>query len=182
MPKDKPEVFVEEQPIQDMATRLDSRPLRVRVVYMGAKRNMSVCLKGSILTENYEQADGPMEYRDRDSGTMRRGIQLRKVVEGGMTSYDFSTHDLKGNLIRDRMIPNDHPQEDCRNKRFEWVEHPGHVAQFHLGPKDHDRKRQKGEFKVLAAPADQAFIQQIVERVRRRENRRAVELEEVLKG
>ena len=182
MPKDKPEVFIEEQPIQDLSTRLEARPLRVRVVYMGAKRNMSVCLKGSILTENYEDPTGPMEYKNRDSGQMTRGIQLRKVVEGGMTSYDFSTHDLKGNLIRERMIPSDHPQEDCRGKRFEWVEHPRHIAQFHLGPKDHDRKRQKGDFKVLAPAADQALIQQLVAQVRRREGRREAQLEEVLRG
>ena len=181
MPKLDTEEFLE-QPIQDISTRLEAHPLRVRVVYMGAKRNMSVCLKGSILTEHFEDPKGPIEYRDRESGKMRRGVQLRKVVEGGMTSYDFSTHDLKGTLIRDRMIPDTHPQEDCRNKRFEWVEHPAHIAQFHLGPKDREKKRQKGEFKVLAAPGDQPLIQQLVDRVRRRENRRAAEMEEVMRG
>ena len=47
MPKKDAEEFLE-QPIPEQSTRIEAHPLRVRVVYLGAKRNESVCLPGSV--------------------------------------------------------------------------------------------------------------------------------------
>lgn len=193
MPKPQVEEFVE-QPVQEVSTKVEARPLRVRVVYVGSARNKSVCLKGSILTEHFEDPQGPIKRRvmkdekadpkDPDNWEERNFIQQRKVVDGGLTSYDFSTHDAKGHLIREpeRVVPAKAPfSERLWGKRFEWVEHPTHIAEFHLGVKGHDRKRQPSEFEVLAGPADLPLIQEVIRRVRRRESRKAAEMDEILK-
>ena len=190
MPTKQAEEFVE-QPVQEVSTKVDVRPLRVRVVYLGSARNRSVCLKGSILTEHFEDKAGTVMRRvlrgaqadpkDPDNWEERPFIQIRKVVDGGLTSYDFSTHDAKGVLIKDdnRVIPSKAPfAERLWGKRAEWVEHPRHIAEFHLGVKDHDRKRRPGDFEVLAGAADMPLIQEVIRRVKRKEGRRAADLAE----
>ena len=180
MPKREAEEFLE-QPIPEQSTRVEARPIRVRVVYVGAKRNESVCLPGSVSVQHFPDKEGPVEYRDRETGKMRKGVQLRTPVEGGMSSYDFSTHNLKGQPIVERFVPSTDPfPERLRGKRFEWVEHPGHVAEFHLGPKDRDGNRRKGEFEVLAKPQDMEYVMTLVRMAQRRERRVATELKEVL--
>ena len=180
MPKKDAEEFLE-QPIPEQSTRIEAHPLRVRVVYLGAKRNESVCLPGSVAVEHFPDANGPVEYKERESGKLRKGVQIRTPVEGGMSSYDFSTHDLRGQPITERFVPSADPfPERLRGKRFEWVEHPSHVAEFHLGPKDRDGKRRKGEFEVLAKPQDMDYVQRLILIAQRRERRVAADLKEVL--
>ena len=181
MPKKDAEEFLE-QPIPEQSTRIEAHPLRVRVVYLGAKRNESVCLPGSVAVEHFPDANGPVEYKERESGKLRKGVQIRTPVEGGMSSYDFSTHDARQQpLAGDRVVPAE-PRfgRHLWGKRCEWVEHPGHVAEFHLGPKDRDGKRRKGEFEVLAKPQDMDYVQRLILIAQRRERRVAADLKEVL--
>ena len=197
MPTKQAEEFIE-QSVQEVSTKVDARPLRVRVIYLGAARNKSVCLKGSILTEHFEDKTGTVlrrvlkdekaDPRIPENWEERPFVQIRKVVDGGLSSYDFSTHDAKGLLIKDapdapvegrRTVPARAPfAERFWGKRCEWVEHPTHIAEFHLGIKDHARKRQPGEFEVVANPADMPLIQEVIRRVRRKEGRRAADLAE----
>ena len=180
MPKKEVEEFVE-QAIPEQSTRQPMRNLRVRVVYLGSKRNESVALGGSIEVQHFEDPAGEVVRKDRESGEERRYVQQRRAVDGGIQSYDFATHDIKGNLIRERLMPSDERvPERLRGKRFEWVEHPGHIAEFHLGPKDRDGKRRKGDFEVLAKPEDMVYIQNVIALVQKRERRQAADLKEVL--
>lgn len=179
MPKREPEELIE-QPVAERSVRAEPRLIRARVVYLGAARNKSVAIPGSIFVEHFEDKDGPVTRKDRESGEERNYIQLRKVVPSGITSYDFSTHDLKGNLIKERLMDNTAP-ERLRGKPYCWVEHPGHLADFYLGPRDRDGKRQR-EFEVLAKPEDHETIQLIVRQATRNERRQLSDVEEVLKG
>jgi hypothetical protein len=180
MPVKQAEEFVE-QAVRERPVERDVRPIRVRVFYLGAMRNKSVALKGSLLTEHFEDPAGTIERPDRETKKMRKYIQKRKVVEGGITSYDFSTHDAKGDLIRTRIGGEDVP-EQLRGKRFEWVEHPAHIAEFHLGPKGQGqgRKRVRGEFEVRASAQDMPLVERFIAMARRREGKKEADLKEVL--
>ena len=180
MPVKQTEEFVE-QAVRERAVERDVRPIRVRVFYLGALRNKSVALKGSLLTEHFEDPAGEIERPDRETKELRKYRQIRKVVEGGITSYDFSTHDAKGDLIRTRIGGADVP-EPLRGKRFEWVEHPAHIAEFHLGPRGHDRKRVRGEFEVRASAQDMPLVERFIALARRREGRKEADLKDILAG
>lgn len=179
MPKREPEELAE-QPVAEQSVRAEMPLIRARVVYLGAARNKSVAIPGSIMIEHFEDAAGLIERKDRETGEMRKYVQTRKVVDGGITSYDFSSHDIRGNLVRERLMPDTAP-ERLRGKVYCWVEHPLHIAEFYLGAKDRDGERQR-EFEVLARPEDQDVVKEYVRRLKRREQRQQADVEEVLRG
>ena len=178
MPKKEAEELIE-QIVAEQSIRAGMPVIRARVIYLGAMRNKSVAMPGSILIENYDDENGPVERTDRD-GKTRKYVQLRKVVDGGITSYDFASHDVKGNLVRSRLMPDSAP-ERLRGKVFCFVEHPLHLAEFYLGPKDRDGKRLK-EFEVMAKAEDVPAVQEYVKRLVRGQRQELAQLEEVVKG
>lgn len=190
MPKKEIEELLE-QPVPEQTLRTDPPIIRARVVYLGAKRNESVALPGSVMVEHFEEANGPVTRRvlktpnadpkEADNWEERKFVQTRKAVTGGISSYDFSTHDVRGGLIKERLMPDTAP-ERLRGKCFNWVEHPGHLVEFHMGPKDREGVRRKGEFEVLARPEDIPTIQEYVRRAQRGERRQLADLEEVVRG
>ena len=165
-----------EQPLNVPSARAEIPHLRCRVVYRGAKANMSVAMPGSILISRFEDPAGTVEVADR-AGTVRKYREIRKAVAGGMTSYDFSTHDLRGDLIRERLMPMT-AREDLRGKPFCYVEHAGHLAEFYLGPKDRNGDRQQ-EFEVMVKPEHREVLSELVRVTQRRENRQRADLAEV---
>lgn len=178
MPEKQPrEASLEvEQPLSVPAARAEIPFMRCRVVYRGAKTNMSVAMPGSILISRFEDPAGAVEVPDRD-GTVRKYREIRRAVSGGMTSYDFSTHDLKGDLIRERLMPQT-AREDLRGKPFSWVEHAGHLVEFYLGVKDRNGVRQQ-EFEVMVKPEHQEVLKELVRATQRRESQRRADLAEV---
>lgn len=179
MPEKQPrEVPLEvEQPLNVPSARAEIPFMRCRVVYRGARANMSVAMPGSILISRFEDPGGTVEVTDKE-GTVRKYREIRKAVSGGMSSYDFSTHDLKGDLIRERLMPQT-AREDLRGKPFSWVEHAGHLVEFYLGPKNRDGVRQP-EFEVMVKPEHRTVLEELVRMVQRREGRRRAELAEVV--
>ena len=166
-----------EQPLNVPSARAEIPFMRCRVVYRGAKANMSVAMSGSILITQFEDPSGSVEKTDKD-GNVRKYKEIRKAVSGGMSSYDFSTHDLKGDLIRERLMPAT-VREDLRGKPYSWVEHAGHLVDFYLGPRNRDGVRQQ-EFEVMVKPEHRSVLEELVRMTQRRENRRRAELAEVV--
>lgn len=166
-----------EQPLNVPSARASIPFLRCRVVYRGAKANMSVAMPGSIMISRFEDPAGTVEVTDKE-GIPRKYREIRKAVSGGMSSYDFSTHDIKGDLIRERLMPQT-AREDLRGKPYSWVEHAGHLVDFYLGPKNRDGVRQQ-EFEVMVKPEHQEVLKDLVRIAQRRESRHRADLAEVV--
>ena len=179
MPEKEPrEALIEvEQPLSVHSARADIPQMRCRVVYRGAKRNMSVAMPGSIMITRFEDPAGTVTVTDKDGNT-RLYREIRKAVAGGMSSYDFTTHDLKGDLIQERLMPQT-AREDLRGKPFSWVEHAGHLVEFYLGPKNRDGERQ-AEFEVLVRPEHREALSELVRITQRRERRTRADLAEIV--
>jgi hypothetical protein len=136
--------------------------LRCRVVYLGAMRNKSVALPGQIYVEYVEDPDGPVERRDPETGEPRRYAELKDAVDTGISTYDFSSHDQRGRLIRVRQAP-DHLPSEVRGKPYVWCEHIGHLRYFHLarGPGG------EREFHVMLTPEQLPILQDYIRRTAR---------------
>ena len=179
MPEKEPREMPQEveQPLRVASARSEIPFMRCRVVYRGAKPNMSVAMPGSIMISRFEDPAGTVEVTDKE-GTTRKYKEIRKSVSGGMSSYAFATHDLKGDLIRENLMPQT-AREDLRGKPFSWVEHAGHIVEFYLGPKNRNGERQ-AEFEVMAKPEHREVLEELVRMARRRESRHRSELAEVV--
>ena len=111
-----------------------------RVVYIGAKRNMSLPMKGRLLDEPvYSETDIEMTT-DQDGNDVpvldengkEKPLQidtLKTAITEGFQSYDFATHDSKGRPIKQHRLPMDAPAE-IAGRRYSIVEHPDHLMTF----------------------------------------------------
>lgn len=136
--------------------------IRARVVYLGAMRNKSVCLPGQIMVTYIEAPDGAKVRKDRETGKEGRYDEIKEAVDTGLTSYDFSTHDARGRIIRERMMDKRAP-ERMQGKPFNWVEHVDHLRHFFMA-RGADGER---EFEVLVKPEQQAGLQDHIRRTMR---------------
>lgn len=97
------------------------------VIYLGTRRNMSVALRGNLSVMKAEEYDAQTDKV--------REIVLKEIPEDGgdgITSYDFTTHDIVGRLIRERLVPRDHPTLGMyAGKAVQRVEHPDHLFHFY---------------------------------------------------
>ena len=117
------------KPVQLSAARREAPVFaKTVVIYLGTEHNHSVSLRGQLAIETVQEFDP----------TAPDGIRVveRRSVpdEGGegCTCYDFSTHDLVGRLIRQRIVPMGHATlGQFAGKPVAFVEHPDHLFHFH---------------------------------------------------
>ena len=107
------------------------------VVYLGPSRRKSIPIRGRIAVERWESAPGVAE------------INKTCIEEDFITSYDFTTHDSRGRLILERLVPADAAPR-LRGKPWQLVEHAEHLRVF-LRLRDRNQDR---EFEVLVPPPD----------------------------
>ena len=107
------------------------------VVYLGPSRRKSIPIRGRIAVEKWESSPGVPE------------IVKTCVEEDFITSYDFSTHDSRGRLILERLVPAEAAPR-LRGKPWQLVEHAEHIRVF-LRMRDRNKDR---EFEVLVPPPD----------------------------
>lgn len=124
-----------------------------RIVYLGANRKKSVCYPGRVAVERFEQ---PGEARET----------IKTPITDGMTSYDFSSHDSRGRLIKVRMMPETTASE-VRGRPFQSCEHPEHLRLFFRAKNGAGDR----EFKVLVPPEHNAALQDYIRRVESRLHR-----------
>lgn len=172
-----------------------------RVVYLGGNPKKSVPLPGQVSVELVESENGtavrdtghrlarqlfekeyqdltPDERKQVDAQKVaRRYKEVKEAIRAGMTSYDFSTHDAAGTLIRERLMPGSAP-EHLRGRPWQRVEHGLHAAQFFLmrGPAN------EKEFEVRVPPDQMAAFSEYVRSVRRGESAEKAGLKEVMTG
>mgnify|MGYP001586675192 CR=1 FL=1 len=123
--------------------------VRCRVVYMGNNRGRSVALPGQVHVERIQTG-----FDEKEQPTYEEN---RRAVADGIQSYDFSSHDVLGRLIAERIMA---PDTEHAGKPFAWCEHIDHIRWFHLQRTEDGAK----EFRVLANRADQPIIQDHVRR------------------
>lgn len=178
---------VTEVPLPEEATRLDVPLVRCRVIYLGAARNKSVAMTGTVSEEFFEEEGGP-DVRDfvtvKDGERVIRpgvhGRLFKEAVDSGITSYDFSTHDARGQVIRSRLMPDTAPAH-LRGKPFLWVEHLGHVRQFKMGPKDPGTGKRVKEYELLVPPETRDVVARFIMRATDRD-REQEELQAAVRG
>lgn len=165
MPREMDEQeLLQEMPLPKTAESQGRKPaVKARVVYLGAMRNKSVSLSGRVLVTKYEVEPGQKS-------------EVREISEGGMSCYDFSTHDTIGNVIESRLLPREYPVERLRGKPVVPVEHIDHLRYFYLerGPGG------EPEYEVLANQTDHAMLLRHVERLTAAEKSKAELLEKIL--
>ena len=135
----------------DNTLRPETPMVRCRIVYMGNNRGRSVALSGQVHVERIQTG-----FDDQDKPTYE---ETRRAVADGIQSYDFSSHDVLGRLIADRIMAQESGQEYA-GKPFAWCEHIDHIRWFHLQRTEDGAK----EFRVLASRQDQPIIQDHVRR------------------
>jgi hypothetical protein len=111
--------------------------VNAKVVYLGSRRNRQLPLKGQIGQEKFDD-----------------GAVTEHIKDVGFTSYDWSTHDLRGRLMTHKMMPATHPEQHVRNKPFCIVKHPSHLWELH-------RMRDaegNPEFSVIASGRDAILL------------------------
>lgn len=174
-PAEEQEVTITEVPIPPEATRLDVPLVRCRVIYTGPARNKSVALSGQVVDEFVEEDGGP-DIRDfvtvvdgeRKIRKKVAGRLYKQAVPSGTASYDFSTHDQHGRLIRSRLMP-DTVSANLRGKAWTWVEHLGHVREFELGLVDKVTGKRVKEFEVLIPPDKVDIVMRFIGRANARD-------------
>lgn len=138
-------VVVAERPIADEALPI----VPCRVIYLGTKRNKSVSRPGRILVEDVEEG-----LDDKGKPVV---VPRYEATREGNSHYEFSTHDSKGRLIREKMLPKGVPPSLAHlvGRPFDTVMHPDHLFFFHeqLGPDG------SPEFRILAKPEQHAVLQ-----------------------
>ena len=153
------------QTVGDRVLKAEVPVIKCMVAYLGAARNKSISIPGRILVEEFKNPDGTSYVR-------------KEAVEVGITCYDFSSHDAKGDPITSRLLSYTHPREDLRGKPCVSVEHVEHLRYFYQQRTD-DGVR---EFEVLARPADMADVQAYIRRSVRARRQMEALYEEVTQG
>lgn len=116
--------------------------VKARVTYLGPGDTHAVTMKGQIAQQYIEDPDGTVQlpYRERDEKTREWVVDqdrmvnytvLKEAVDEGLTQYDFTYRDNRGQLIRDKMTPETMPTF-ARNRPFIWCEHIDHLRQFEM--------------------------------------------------
>lgn len=199
-PAEKEERF-DEVSLPEETLRRTIPVLRARVVYLGADRRKSVTMPGQVSLELVEDEAGtaardngyrlarqmfekeyqdlaPDEKAEVDAKKVtKRYREMKDAIDAGMTSYDFARFDAKGDLIRERLVP-DTAAPHLRGRPFQWVEHAGHVAKFFdlRGPAG------EKEFEVTVKPEHMDALTDYIRRTRRGRATQATELKETLTG
>ena len=163
-------IDVAEVSIPEESLRADLPVIRARVVYLGPSKSKTITLVGSIHEESIEDETGPVTRTDAD-GVTRNFTVIKTANPSGCTPYDFSTHDIRGRIIRIKLMP-DTVKEHLRGKPFVWCEHIEHLREFFLGIKGPDGKRIR-EFEVMAKPEEMQVVRDFIKRSER--SRRAQE-------
>jgi len=135
----------------DNTLRPEAPMVRCRVVYMGNNRNRSVALPGQVQVTKTQTG-----FDEKDQPTYE---EVRRAIDEGIQSYDFSSHDSIGRIIPERIMAPESGNE-YTGKPFAWCEHIDHIRWFHLQRTADGAK----EFRVLASRADQPLIQDHVRR------------------
>lgn len=117
-----------------------------RVVYLGAARNKNVPMVGRLFYDDEEQPDGTVKI-----------VNKQPNEEGGISGYDFTTHDIKGRPIVSKQLKGKVPP-DLVGKIFCVCEHPEHLRRF-MRMKDGNGVR---EFRVLVPPQYRASFEHYV--------------------
>lgn len=129
------------------------------VIYTGSARNQTVAMPGRLMIEEYE---GEVDPRTGEP-TKKQVKTVIEGSEGGHTSYDFSTHDIFGRLIKERMVGPEYGPE-LANRRGEKVEHAAHLhAFFRIRGRDG-----APAFRVMVPPAKRPILEEYIARVERR--------------
>jgi len=106
--------------------------IRARVVYLGPGEHHAVSLPGQIHEEFFEDPDGPIERTTR-RGELKRYRVLKQAVETGLSQYDFTCRDQRGDMIPSRLMPSvPGVPEKFRGRPFVWCEHVAHLRTFFL--------------------------------------------------
>jgi len=167
----KPQNGVAEVELPEETLRPGMPIVRARVVYLGPGEAHSISFGGQIHETFIEDAEGPVERRDRDGhdaegnviqGTMRRYTVLKAATMSGTTQYDFALRDTRGHFIHERMMPK---ESKYAGRPFAWCEHLGHLRRFFLA-KD---ERREQLYKVMARPE---HLQLVSDNIRRTERAR----------
>lgn len=128
-----------------------------KIIYLGANPAKSITLVGGIHTQTI--------------GTRT----VKSIVDDGVTSvYDFSSLDAVGRPIESRLMPAAAP-DDVRRRPFLIVEHPEHIRHF-LRLRDGSNQP---EFRVWVAREHREALQEYIQRVERRHQRREALYKEV---
>lgn len=91
---------------------------RARVLYLGGQRHHSVTLPGVVYVSRIEVAPGEF-------------METREGKEGEATQvYDFSSHDIIGRLIAQRLWPATAQDPMLRNRPWLEIEHGEHLRWF----------------------------------------------------
>jgi hypothetical protein len=135
-----------------------------RVVYIGAKKNMSLPMKGRILdepiyseTEVEADADGNAVLDENGREKPLQVDTLKTCIPDGFQSYDFSTVDSKGRPIKQHRLPADAPTE-IAGRRYSVVEHPDHLMAFQRRTDANGTR----EFRVLVPKSKRQVYQDYV--------------------
>lgn len=140
---------MQEVELKDNILRPEAPIVRCRIVYMGNNRNRSVARPGQIqvnkIQVGFDAEDHPV-YEETKS-----------AIQEGTQNYDFSSHDILGKIISERLMPQDTGPE-LAGKPFAFCEHLSHIQWFY------DQKTDDGakEFRILADRNDQALIQDFI--------------------
>lgn len=153
-----------EQPLPEATLRPVIPIVPARVVYLGAARNKTVSLPGRILTETYEDTDGTVHV-------------IKTAVDEGITQYDFATHDSRGRLIRERLMP-DSAAAPLRGKPWGYIEHMDHIRHFYLARGPSNEK----EFEVMVKPEHQTLVQDYIRRSARARAQQEALFNDVVNG
>ena len=153
----------EYQELEERVVRTIMPILPAIVVYLGKEPHKSVPMKGRIFVERTEVAPG--EFLER-----------REAVNDQISSYDFSSRDSFGRLIRSRLIPDTFAKPHLRGKVFSPVEHPEHLRLF---------RKMRGadgtnDFTVLAKPEHLRVLEEYILRRERTMQTHKRELEETV--
>ncbi len=142
---------MQEVELKDNILRPDAPIVRCRIVYMGNNRNRSVALPGQIQVQKIQTG-----FDAEDHATYE---ESKSAIQEGIQNYDFSSHDILGKIITERLMPQDAGPE-LASKPFAFCEHIDHIRWFYEQKTDDGAK----EFRILADRADQPIIQDHIRR------------------
>ena len=119
------------------------------------------------------------EVRDATTGKKRKAqfFVTKTVSPEGNTSYDFTTHDTRGQLIRSRLMPDTAPV-NVRGKPFAMCEHIEHLRHFFQARGANGEK----EFMVMAKPSDMDTLLTFIKRSERNRRQQEALFAEVVSG